>query len=483
MFIDDLRSVDLGDARCNKRVQRIAAQLATSPAATLPNLFVTPGELEGTYRLINRPKTTMEKIHAPHGAATVKRAAAHSRVLIIHDTTEFAFNDTGFEREHLSQLTSNRQGFYDHLSLAVSADGPYELLGVVSHLPYVHASQVDPAAAAVWRARGGLHENEHQRWLDAVIRCEAAFIGVPETMRVHVCDREGDSYELLKCLQDQRASYVVRCTQRHRTMRTADDKCMALEDVLARSPHGQSMRVISVPVEKQGETDSDRQRRKDVRPRRAAKVTVRWTEVTFGATAARTRRKNHTDEPLIYASVVEVTEVNPPEGLKPASWILYHSEAVMSEDAAWDVVDMYRTRWVIEEFFKVLKTGLAYETRQFMTAHSLLNMLAISSINACDIISLREAHRNRPEQLAIDQFDPHVVAYAKMKYPALVPSAKPTMAEFFAAVARAGGHIKQNGPPGWIVLYRGYAALLQGARVISDLNIDLATLGKEQGHS
>jgi len=38
-------------------------------------------------------------------------------------------------------------------------------------------------------------------------------------------------------------------------------------------------------------------------------------------------------------------------------------------------------------------------------------------------------------------------------------SDKPTVKEVMQAIARLGGHIKSNGPPGWLVLWRGYQKL------------------------
>jgi hypothetical protein len=38
-------------------------------------------------------------------------------------------------------------------------------------------------------------------------------------------------------------------------------------------------------------------------------------------------------------------------------------------------------------------------------------------------------------------------------------SATPSVQEALLAVAGMGGHLKRNGPPGWIVLYRGFQKL------------------------
>ena len=53
------------------------------------------------------------------------------------------------------------------------------------------------------------------------------------------------------------------------------------------------------------------------------------------------------------------------------------------------MVDGYRTRWVIEEFNAALKTGCAYEARQFESRDALLTMLALSLPVACEVLWLR----------------------------------------------------------------------------------------------
>lgn len=39
---------------------------------------------------------------------------------------------------------------------------------------------------------------------------------------------------------------------------------------------------------------------------------------------------------------------------------------------------------------------------------------------------------------------------------------KPTIQDALSAIARLGGHLRRNGPPGWQVLGRGYTELLAG---------------------
>jgi IS4 transposase len=56
--------------------------------------------------------------------------------------------------------------------------------------------------------------------------------------------------------------------------------------------------------------------------------------------------------------------------------MLVTTEPIVGENQILQIVDWYRARWVIEEFFKVIKTGCAYDTRQLETGEGLVNVLA-----------------------------------------------------------------------------------------------------------
>jgi hypothetical protein len=51
-------------------------------------------------------------------------------------------------------------------------------------------------------------------------------------------------------------------------------------------------------------------------------------------------------------------------------------------------------RWTIEELNAALKTGCAYESRQFESRHALLNILALTLPVACEVLALRSRTRD-----------------------------------------------------------------------------------------
>jgi len=57
--------------------------------------------------------------------------------------------------------------------------------------------------------------------------------------------------------------------------------------------------------------------------------------------------------------------------------MLFTSEVVERLEDATAVVDHYRARWIIEEYFKALKTGCGFEKRQLTSLLGLLRALAL----------------------------------------------------------------------------------------------------------
>lgn len=85
--VDDLQKAELGDLRRNRRLGRVASNLAKRPNASIPEIMGSEAELEGAYRLVNNPRVTMDALHEAHAKETAARASKVGRVLAIHDTT------------------------------------------------------------------------------------------------------------------------------------------------------------------------------------------------------------------------------------------------------------------------------------------------------------------------------------------------------------------------------------------------------------
>ncbi len=452
---------DLGDPRRTRRVQSIAECLAKRPEWSFPELFEDPSELEATYRLLRNPNVSLMKLTSAHVAATAARCAGLGTVLAVHDTTEFAFDvRDGYVREHLGRLSKSRQGFYSHVTLAVSADGLRAPLGALNCFSYVHQTQVDAETRAFWDGLFGSYERESERWAKAIRATEERIDGSATV--IHVCDREADTNEVLQCLHEGGWRYVIRAFQDRKSV-----DGVRVGDIPRRSAYSvrRTLELSQRPV--QGTPPKNR-RSFPPRKARRAEVIIRAYRAPFVID----RRAMVVD-----INVVEVLEESPPAGEEPVHWVLLTSEPIDEEQDLLRVVDIYRSRWLIEEYFKAIKTGCAYEQRQLDSATTLLAALGITLVLAWQLLVLR--HLSRVEDHAPDDATPLpasvvltpqllsvlIVLTPKLKWP---PT--PTLRDVARGIARLGGHHRSNGPPGWQVLGRGFQKLVaayQAARAVT----------------
>lgn len=95
-----------------------------------------------------------------------------------------------------------------------------------------------------------------------------------------------------------------------------------------------------------------------------------------------------------------VHEIDPPAGQEPIEWLLLTTDAIGTEAEAWQHVDWYVARWVIEEYFKTLKSGCRIEERQFEARAPFEVSLGFSLLASVTLLSLTKRARTAPEQPA-----------------------------------------------------------------------------------
>lgn len=91
-------------------------------------------------------------------------------------------------------------------------------------------------------------------------------------------------------------------------------------------------------------------------------------------------------------AVVDVREINTGTGVEPLHWRLLTSHEVTGTEDAWRIVQWYKRRWIIEQFFRILKTqGLKLEASQIGSAERLIKLVAIAAKAAVITIQLLQA--------------------------------------------------------------------------------------------
>jgi hypothetical protein len=443
-FGDEYNGAALGDARRSARLAELGTALAVLPAASFPAALGDGAALEAAYRFLGNEAVTPDAVLGPHIRETVTRCRSHSEVIVAHDTTDFVF--PGDKRRGLGRMRGTlERGFFAHPALAVSLDGRREPLGVLHMETWTRAPAAKASRKKTPRERQQDGDRESLRWGRGVQAVEEV---LPSGMAIHVMDREADDYALLASMVGAGRRFILRATF---------DRRVAEADSVT-----EALTLKPVVVEREVPLSERKQppfaKNAKIHPARTARV------ATLGIKAGRVTLLRPRD--LVGAlptelalNVVIVEELNPPAGEPPVVWRLYTTEPVATPTDLEHIVDGYRCRWRIEEFFKAIKTGCAIERRQLEHGHSLMNALAVYVPIAWRVLRLRtlaQTDANSPASAVLSAI--HIRLLRRLPRTALPRS--PTVADALVAVAALGGHLKRNGPPGWITLARGYERLL-----------------------
>jgi hypothetical protein len=442
----------VGDARLQERLQRIVALTAMDPAESFPEQMGSVADREALYRFLANDKVTLGGVLQGHVAQTHVRIQAHARIRIVHDTTAFRF--TG-DRAGLGIIRHGVQGFLGHIALAVTADDTREPLGVLGVRPYIHADARAHRGMTQTQRMQATHAKpraakESARWEQLALQVSADLPAGVEA--VHVMDQEADDYDLLAALHAAQRRYVVRMSPRRRTTTAR----RSVTEVLGTHP-ATLFRTVALTPRRPRESARTKGRH-PVRAERDATLQVRWAPITLP-------RQCRTASPLptLTAWAVHVWEPTPPPGEVPIEWMLCTSETVDTLAKAATVVDHYRSRWIIEEYFKALKTGCAFEKRQLTTYDGLVRALALFIPLAWQLLVLRHLGRAVPSPSVTPHFDREQLRLLRklLERRRYHLPAHPTMRDAMLGIAALGGHITNNGPPGWLVLGRGLTRFLE----------------------
>ncbi len=449
---EEMAGGDLGDDRLNARRDRLIDVLEQSPDTGFPAACASDGDVEALYRFLRNPRVSLRAVLEPHLAATQARCRALDEVLVIHDTTECSFAGAQV-RAGLTPLGPRRQGFWVHAALAVSAEGLRAPLGLVSVLPFVRKAAPGRRPKPHWRERFRDPDKLSRRW-PASVTAARARLGAARRA-IHLMDREGDSYELLATMATHGDRFVVRL---HYDRRVVPDGEVPAPGRLREALPRTDVRIEREVALSPRRVNAQRTPLLTRQPPRDGRVAT----LRFAARPVTLQRPRDHRAPLpatLAVNVVYAWEVNPPVGEPPVEWWLVTTEPVETADQILQVVDWYRTRWLIEEFFKCLKTGCAYEKRQLESLDTLLVALALLAPIAWQLLLLRHLARalpDAPARVALTARQIRVLRAVGGTLPQ-----RPTTRDALRAVARLGGHLRQNGEPGWLVLGRGMQKLLR----------------------
>ena len=449
-FTDEFANADLKDARRNRRLGKVAAALAKSPAASISAASGGWNETMAALRLLNCEDFAPGALIVPHGRATVGRCAGHACVAVFQDTTELDFTHMQ-ATEGLGPLNDERRrGFFMHSHFVVSEQGlPLGLLGADILLR-------DDATfrTAATRKQRPIEEKESQRWVDGYHKASELARELPDCEVFSISDREGDIFEVYQAWQraegGPRAEWIIRANQDRVLINVVDGEPSILFAALQEAP------VL-------GEIEFEVRARKGTKKVKGNRVTtfrsartVRQVVRAMKITPRPPHRQGGKLEEVSFWTIL-AEETDPPAGEDPIRWLLLTSKEVTTLEHARRILNLYMRRWDIEVFHRVLKTGCRVERIQLKDGQAVIKALMIYVVIAWRILYLTHLGRQCPDLPCGCVFEEaewkSACAVVKRKKEA----GEPSLSEFIAIIGKLGGHLgrKSDGAPGPQSIWQG----------------------------
>lgn len=445
----------LGDARRTERLVKTAKLILNNPAVAIGSLDGQWKNAKAAYRLFANKGVTFEATMETHCTNTKKKVQGkHS--LMICDTSEVIFGKNREIEEGGDLGRRAGSGFLLHPALAVDAD----------------TGQLQGLAGAVirHRKRAPKKENASQRkkrqresaiWGDVIDQ-----VGTPDddTQYTTICDRGADSFEILCHLQKNHHDFIIRVCQRHRNITPTNGEECQLKLYIERQTV-----VGTYEVELRSRKSNKGKKSKS----RVAKMEVRLGKVRISAPVHKSTYEKESGIAWVEMSVVWTREVDCPKGVEPLDWMIYTSHDVTSFDDACKIINWYKERWLVEEFFKALKTGCRMEVRQLRSSNGLESLCGVLCVTAFELLRLKRISQSAPLRPARKVVPPLWVEMLRVAMQCQRRHVE-TIEGFCRTLARLGGFLgrRSDGNPGWQKLWAGWSKLnsmVHGAEVLTKL--------------
>jgi hypothetical protein len=381
------------------------------------------GEIQLTRFLRSAEVTPLEMVRS--AAERTGQRCAGRHILAIQDTTVIRSEGGG--------------GLYLHGMIAVDAED-----GAI--LGPIHGQFLSRNAGKRGTQRDRpVEEKESYRWLEGAD--QAASICSKAAKITVIADRESDIYE----------AFTRRPAHVELLIRVGKDRALEKTSLFAhadRLPIAAHM-ALDLPA-------------KPGRKARTAKLVLRCAAVTL----CRPRNGIYTDAPATHAiNLIDVREIDAPEGEPPIHWRLYTTHTVENAVQALEIIDLYRRRWAIEQLFRTMKTqGFDVEGLRIEQEIPLRNMVMAVFIAAVIVQQLVHARDGDATKGALrpitDAFEPEdqplLEAFnADLEGKTLKqqnPHPKGSLAYAAWVCARLGGWNCYYGKPGPITMLNGWRA-------------------------
>ena len=437
---DEFENLSFGDKRLDKRFKKLMESFQVNPSGCINQVLKDEkAARKASYRLFENNKFTSEKILESHTAMTAERMKGHKVVLSIHDSSFFSYNT----KPSISGLGNiggklgngeETKGFIGHFALGITEAGQPLGLQAVKAWSRAHESEWD---------------KESERWVETLEDAEKLYSD--ETKMVYIADREADQFQVLYDAHNRGHHFVIR--SKHDRLVQGEDQYL--------SWHMEKRKVVF-----EIEIDLPKEKRKVAATMKFGEITINDTNQKTNRNLARSGVRN------VKLGVIEIKEKEKREGHDKLRWVLYTNLELKTKEDALKVMNYYRLRWQVENYFKVLKDGCCHvEHCNLRSFEKLVKYTMCFSIIAWRMFWAKFIFHTNPELPARTVFTESELIVLKKRHPTKVNLNSFTVGEALKLTAMFGGYNnrKGDGPPGNITLWRGFLIVRDRAEFYEEL--------------
>ncbi len=455
------------DKRLDKRGNIIGTALISSRSSSIKNITHNEAAQKGFYRFLENERVDESQLIQELTQRCGLNVEGRD-VLVIQDTSSIGLSK---HSKHLKPrsgigLVGNKVGlgFLAHCSLVIDAnDG--SMLGFSDVHLWHREEDKSNNTTRVYKTQP-IEDKESFRWIQSGYASKKILESAKSITIIE--DREGDIYEQLCMIPDDKTHLIIRSRDNRRL---ADGT--RLYDALALEPLAGTYNI---------KVDADKRKQKESR---IATIEVRYKKVLIQKPSGKISKKLP-DQLALYA--VEAKEINGPK--KDAiKWRLLTTHPVTTFEEAIAVINKYKQRWYIEQVFRLLKKqGFKIEESELTSGWAIRKLTILLLNNVLRVMQLLLAYGKEESQPINEVFCSEEITCLKGLSKKMKQSKTQVQNNYSEdklswaswVIARLGGwkgYTKQR-PPGPITMKRGldkFDLIYQGWLLAKQIEKDVST--------
>lgn len=377
-FSGEFNDADFGDKRLNSISKKTYSKAKYNNKGTLKDGSLDKNMIRKCSRFLNNEKVTKEKISDLHYKKTIERiiASKEEEIYVIIDITTLDFTTHPSKKLNVYGKTGKTPLRGLHIILSIVLDSKNNILGVIDFeiFDYPEKNQSDDSKKIA------LEEKTSYLWIKSVNKIKERLKDI-NTKIIIIEDRGADNLKNLDNLLSNNIEFVIRCKGNRRVINNESEEVI-LKNQLDKQKPNHKLEIKGYFNKKKIPFN----------------VKVKVATVSLIKNTVENGKK-----------VRKLLKINAVQSYcEECSWIIYTNSSVKKKRDIRKVIERYKKRWVIEDFFKVLKTGCgADKIRLYASHHKIKNHISMLIVSACRLHYLTYTGREADKISAEEVFERH----------------------------------------------------------------------------